>query len=146
MPKRLNERVINDVMSGVGGKKSPGLKPGQRHSGSFSRGHDPRRHLEGPRPHAHKKHFKEKIRELEDGALSLLESCITDPGAPYRERRAAAELVLGYSQGSVVSRVLQADLGSQGLITDSMGIDDIAQRLRLIHAEKEPEVNTYEDE
>ena len=128
----------------VAGKKRPGLRPGQRHNGQF-KSIDSRRCTTGPRTKAVTREFKQKIRDLEDGALTLLEECITNINAPYRERRAAAELVLAHSQGLPVSRVLMAEVDAPGGLLDSLSMDDIHQRLRLIHEQKELEVHTYEE-
>ncbi len=132
------ERQEEVIEVRVGGKKRPGLKPGQKHSGSF-RSVDSRRCTTGPRSSTAKKAFKQKIREMEDGALSFLEYCISDPDAPVRERRAAAELVLAHSQGLPVSRILMAEVDS-GAVLDGLGMDDIHKRLRLIHQQNEKEV------
>jgi hypothetical protein len=145
MPKVTIQRAGEDAMSVPTGKKRAGLKPGQRHGGQFKLGHDPRRHLGGPTTPTIKKAFKAAIRELEEGAIALLEECITDPSAPYRERRAAAELVLNHSQGMPVNRVLMAEVDGVGAALDSLSMDDIHQRLRLIHQQKELEVHTYEE-
>jgi len=141
MSEEVGERRIKVR---IAGKKRPGLKPGQRHSGQF-KSVDPRRCTTGPRTKAVTREFKQKIRDLEDGALSLLEDCIADTNAPYRERRAAAELVLAHSQGLPVSRVLMAEVDNAGGLLDTLGMDDIHQRLRLIHQQKELEVHTYEE-
>ena len=98
--------------------KRKGPPKGTRHSGSFSKGFDSRRHLEGPR--VVKKAFQEAIREHTDTAIQVLSDCMEDTTAPWKERQAAAELTLNYGHGSPVNRVLHAQASTvQGNISDA---------------------------
>lgn len=94
------------------GRRRRGLKPGQRHSGQFQKGFDPRRYVEGPR--VTKKAFQEAIREHTDKAIGVLVDTMQDADAPYKERRAAAELVLAHAEGLPVNRVLHAQAAPAG--------------------------------
>ena len=98
--------------------KRKGPPKGSRHAGSFSKGFDPRRHLEGPR--VVKREFQEAIREHTDLAIEVLTTCMEDTSAPYKERQYAAELVLAHAHGKPVDRIaVQQMSGGQGNITDA---------------------------
>lgn len=86
----------------------PGLKPGQKHSGSFKPGHDPRRHLEGPR--RSKRNFQELVRAHTEEAVNFLRATIDDEDAPYGERYKAAELLLAHAHGKPVDRQVVATM------------------------------------
>jgi hypothetical protein len=97
------------------GKRRVGLKPGQKHSGSFKPGHDPRRNLLGPRMSEKKRTFMEACRELTPNALSVLEEAMNDPQAAWRDRMTAAALLIEHGHGKPVDRQVIASLdGSKG--------------------------------
>ncbi len=74
--------------------------------------------------------------------IDILYGVAVDPAQPVKERREAARDVLAYGVGLPVNRVLQATVGNQGAITDNTGIDEVAQRLRLIYERTEKPIVT----
>jgi hypothetical protein len=114
MPEDNVHAIGESVVSHIPGRKRRGPKPGQRHSGQFKKGDDPRRWTDGPRIPKVKRQFQEQVREMTDQALEVLAECLEDGNAPWRERRSAAELVLAHGHGAPVSRVLMAQVGSEG--------------------------------
>tara|TARA_R110002072_G_scaffold296928_2_gene469276 strand:- start:377 stop:853 length:477 start_codon:yes stop_codon:yes gene_type:complete len=125
---RREERIDppNGRTNPEGGK--PGPLPGTRHAGSFRFGHDPRRNLTGPKPSPIRQDFQSKIREHTDLAINALVDCIGDVSAGWRERRAAAELVLNHGHGTPVSRVLMAQ-GETGGDARQLSTRKLLQRL-----------------
>ena len=97
-----------------------GLKPGQRHSGQFKKGHDPRRHLEGPRSGVTKRSFQELVRAETERAIDFLRDALNDPDAPYSERYKAAELLLAHGHGKPVDRQVVATMEGGGAGRPSM--------------------------
>ena len=89
------------------GRKKPGPKPGTRHAGMFQKGHDPRR-LEAPRV---KRDFQALVKDHADEALQCLLDCVRDDRAPWKERRAASELLIAHAVGTPVNRIVQAQVG-----------------------------------
>jgi hypothetical protein len=92
------------------GKRRAGLKPGQKHSGSFKPGHDPRRNLLGPRMSKEKVSFMEACREMTENALSVLAEAMNDGNAAWRDRTSAAALLLEHGHGKPVDRIAVANL------------------------------------
>lgn len=107
-------------------KKRRGPPKGTVHAGTFKKGFDPRRHIEGPR--VVKKEFQAAIKEHTDKAIEVLVSCMDDDGAAWKERQAAAELVLAHGHGQPVSRHLMSQLPSEGHTGRSMGLDELRAR------------------
>ena len=92
----------------MGERLKPGPKPGQRHSGQFQGGPDSRRWLHGPRSPTVTKDFQSKVKEHTDVAIKALADCVNDTSATWRERQAAAELLLAHGHGKPVDRVLMS--------------------------------------
>lgn len=82
-------------------KKRPGLKPGQRHAGSFKKGVDPRRRgylYDG-------KTFAAMAREEAPQCLALWVRAVADESAPWPVRLRASELIVERAHGKAVSFV-----------------------------------------
>ena len=92
------------------GKRRAGLKPGQTHSGSFKPGFDSRRNLLGPRMSEKKKSFMQACREMTDNALSVLVDAMNDESASWRDRMAAAALLIEHGHGKPVDKQIIANL------------------------------------
>ena len=67
-----------------------GLKPGQRHSGQFKPGYDPRRNLQGPYTSPEKRTFIEACREKTENALAGLDACANDDAPSWKDRMTAS--------------------------------------------------------
>ncbi len=85
-------------------KRRPGLKPGQRHSGQFKPGYDPRRNLNGPFTSPERRTFMEACREKTENALAVLEAAMNDESASWRDRMTAASLLIDHGHGKPVDR------------------------------------------
>lgn len=111
---------INGTVSGPPSvtPKRRGLKPGQRHSGQFKPGHDPRRNLLGPRMSKEKVSFMQACRDMTDNALSVLEEAMNDPQASWRDRTSAAALLLEHGHGKPVDKQIIANLNGNALSKD----------------------------
>jgi hypothetical protein len=131
------------VMSDPPKRKGP--RPGSRHSGMFT-SDDPRRWTQGPRNPKVRKEFAEKAKELTDAALKVLSDCMLDNKAPWRERRAAAELALSHGHGAPVSRILMAQAQGSGTALEDRSIDDLVADMRLIHSRQMDEEESLEAE
>tara|TARA_R110002012_G_scaffold168491_1_gene332017 strand:+ start:388 stop:753 length:366 start_codon:yes stop_codon:yes gene_type:complete len=108
-----------------------GLKKGQVHSGSFKKGADPRRHVGGPWA-KEKQSFQAMCQGYTDDALQTLSEAVTSDSVGWKDRLAAAELLLSHAHGSPVSRlqVAQMDAGNIGTGSDPAKLSN-AQLLRL---------------
>ena len=53
-------------------------------------------------------------REKTEGALAVLEACIRDEGASWRDRMTAAVLLIEHAHGKQVGRKVVAELGDSG--------------------------------
>ena len=97
-------------------KRRPGLKPGQRHSGQFKPGYDPRRNLHGPFTSPERRTFMEACREKTENALAVLEAAMNDESASWRDRMTAASLLIDHGHGKPVDRtaVLNLSAGYDG--------------------------------
>ncbi len=97
-------------------KRRPGLKPGQRHSGQFKPGYDPRRNLHGPFTSPERRTFMEACREKTENALAVLEAAMNDEAASWRDRMTAASLLIDHGHGKPVDRtaVLNLSAGYDG--------------------------------
>jgi hypothetical protein len=60
-----------------------------------------------------KRDFQNLVKDHAEEALECLLQCVRDPQAPYKERRAASELIIAHAVGTPVSRILQAQAGPQ---------------------------------
>lgn len=94
--------------------RKPGPKPGQRHSGQFRKGHDPRRWLLGPRRGQNVKDLERLCRESAEDALRLLLDTVNDEDAPRRDRLAAAREILDRGYGKPVDRQAILNLNGGG--------------------------------
>jgi len=113
-------------------RKKPGPKPGSRHDGMFKPGFDERRSMGNNSPLI-KKQFHEAIADEIEPAIQLLRECIADPKAPYKERRAAAELVLAHAVGTPVNRVVHAQVGdSVGGSATSMSLEELRKKAAFL--------------
>ena len=82
-------------------RKRPGLKPGQRHAGSFRKGADPRRngYLHDGRS------FAEMARQEAPRCLALWVAAVNDELAPWPVRLRASELIVERAHGKAISLI-----------------------------------------
>ena len=122
------------------GKRRAGLKPGQKHSGSFKPGHDARRNLLGPRMSKEKVSFMSACREKTENALSVLDECMNDGNASWRDRTSAAALLLEHGHGKPVDRIAVANLNGN---RDGKDMKELSnQELLQIIAEERTKENS----
>ena len=117
------------AIEGVLTNRRPGLKPGQRHSGQFKPGYDPRRNLKGPYTSPERRTFVEACREKTEDALTVLETCMRDEGASWRDRMTAAALLIEHAHGKPVDRKVVAELGvgEQGRPVEQLTEEELLQ-------------------
>ena len=116
-----------------------GLKPGQKHSGSFKKGYDSRRSVGGGHDPV-KLEFNARAREIGADALEYLEELILDQDASHRDRKSAAELVISHAVGLPVSRVLMATADTSGGNAQALTKEQLDQRvLALLGKESQAE-------
>ena len=101
--------VINSEVT----KRRPGLKPGQRHSGQFKPGYDPRRNLNGAFTSPERRTFMEACREKTENALAVLEAAMNDESASWRDRMTAASLLIDHGHGKPVDRTAVLNLSAR---------------------------------
>ena len=111
-------------------KRRPGLKPGQRISGQFKPGYDPRRNLQGPFTSPERRTFMEACREKTENALAVLEAAMNDESASWKDRMTAASLLIEHGHGKPVDRKVVAEMGGGGHETDGTLLTD--KELRII--------------
>jgi hypothetical protein len=100
-------------------KKRPGLKPGQRHTGSFQKGVDPRR-----RGYVHDgKTFAAMAREEAPQCLALWVRAVADEAAPWPVRLRASELIVERAHGKAVSLIDMQVTHSRPL--ESMTVEEL---------------------
>jgi hypothetical protein len=107
-------------------RKRPGLKPGQKHSGQFQKGNDPRRHMNGPYKSTAARDFKDQVAVHAEDALQVLAGVMMDAGAPVKERTGCAELILAHAHGRPVDRVAHAMISDGNGNQEAMGLDALA--------------------
>ena len=100
--------------------KRPGLKKGQKHSGSFRKGHDPRRM--SVKKYADGQTFRQLCQERSGEALELLIGIMQDEAEDKKTRMAAAIHVLDRGYGKPISGV--ALLGSDSDTTDPQSMSN----------------------
>ncbi len=105
-------------------KRRPGLKPGQRHSGQFKPGYDPRRNLHGPFTSPERRTFMEACREKTENALAVLEAAMNDESASWKDRMTAASLLIEHGHGKPVDRKVVAEMGRNTFENDPVHLSD----------------------
>ena len=112
-------------------------RKGQKHSGHFSKGHDPRRHVTGPYMHRKKISIESVCQEKAEKALAVLMKVIEDDGAPAKDRVNAANSLLDRAFGKSVDRVQVAQIkdgnGSGAVLTR----DELMLRLTQRYTESD---------
>ena len=116
----MNPTVINSQLT----KRRPGLQPGQRHSGQFKPGYDPRRNLNGPFTSPERRTFMEACREKTENALAVLEAAMNDEAASWKDRITAAALLLEHGHGKPVDRKVVAEMGGNTFENDPVHLSD----------------------
>ena len=116
----MKPTVINSQLT----KRRPGLKPGQRHSGQFKPGYDPRRNLNGPFTSPERRTFMEACREKTDNALAVLEAAMNDESASWRDRMTAAALLIEHGHGKPVDRKVVAEMGGATRAAKAINLSD----------------------
>ncbi len=106
-----------------------GCKPGQKHSGHFSKGFDPRRNLKGQYLLRERATVEDKFRQHSQEALDALLAVLKDSESPAKDVVNAANSLLDRAYGKAVDRVQVATLGNDGGNTASLTRDELMARL-----------------
>ena len=106
-----------------------GCKPGQKHSGHFSKGFDPRRNLKGQYLLRERATVEDKFRQHSQEALDALLSVLKDSESPAKDVVNAANSLLDRAYGKAVDRVQVATLGNDDGNTASLTRDELMARL-----------------
>ena len=106
-----------------------GCKPGQKHSGHFSKGFDPRRNLKGQYLLRERATVEDKFRAHSQEALDALLAVLKDSESPAKDVVNAANSLLDRAYGKAVDRVQVATLGNDGGNTASLTRDELMARL-----------------
>ena len=106
-----------------------GCKPGQKHSGHFSKGFDPRRNTKGNYLYRERASVEQKFREHTETALKALLAVLEDKDAPHKDIVTAANSLLDRAHGKAVDRIQVASLGNESGNTASLTRDELMARL-----------------
>jgi hypothetical protein len=106
-----------------------GCKPGQKHSGHFKTGFDPRRNLKGQYLLRERATVEDKFRQHSQEALDALLAVLKDSESPAKDVVNAANSLLDRAYGKAVDRVQVATLGSDTGNTASLTRDELMARL-----------------
>jgi hypothetical protein len=106
-----------------------GCKPGQKHSGHFSKGFDPRRNTKGNYLYRERASVEQKFREHTETALRALLAVLEDKDAPHKDVVTAANSLLDRAHGKAVDRIQVASLGNDVGNTASLTRDELMARL-----------------
>ena len=112
-------------------KGRPGCKPGQVHSGSFVPG-DPRINREGARKSERRRTFEEECRALSPKAINVLEQAMESEDIAWKDRLAAAELMIIYGHGRAVDRIAIQTLGQGAGAADQLAKEVLEQKVRAL--------------
>ena len=117
-----------------------GCKPGQKHSGHFSKGFDPRRNTKGNYLYRERASVEQKFREHTETALRALLAVLEDKDAPHKDIVTAANSLLDRAHGKAVDRIQVASLGNEVGNTASLTRDELMARLTQQYTEPEKDV------
>ena len=120
-----------------------GCKPGQKHSGHFSKGFDPRRNTKGNYLYRERATVEQKFREHTETALRALLAVLEDKDAPHKDIVTAANSLLDRAHGKAVDRIQVANLGNDVGNTASLTRDELMARLTQQYTE--PTQDTMSD-
>ena len=120
-----------------------GCKPGQKHSGHFSKGFDPRRNTKGNYLYRERATVEQKFREHTETALRALLAVLEDKDAPHKDIVTAANSLLDRAHGKAVDRIQVANLGNDVGNTASLTRDELMARLTQQYTE--PMQDTTQD-
>ena len=112
-----------------------GCKPGQKHSGHFSKGFDPRRNTKGQYLQRERATVEQKFREHTETALRALLAVLEDKDAPHKDVVTAANSLLDRAHGKAVDRIQVANLGNDVGNTASLTRDELMARLTQQYTE-----------
>ena len=112
-----------------------GCKPGQKHSGHFSKGFDPRRNTKGQYLQRERATVEQKFREHTETALRALLAVLEDKDAPHKDIVTAANSLLDRAHGKAVDRIQVANLGNDVGNTASLTRDELMARLTQQYTE-----------
>ena len=112
-----------------------GCKPGQKHSGHFSKGFDPRRNTKGNYLYRERATVEQKFREHTETALRALLAVLEDKDAPHKDIVTAANSLLDRAHGKAVDRIQVANLGNDVGNTASLTRDELMARLTQQYTE-----------
>ena len=110
-------------------------RKGQRHSGHFKKGHDPRRHVTGPYMQKKRISIEMVCQEKAEKALDTLMKVIEDDDAPAKDRVNAANSLLDRAFGKSVDRVQVAQIKDGGGSGAVLTRDELMLRLTQRYTE-----------
>ena len=110
-------------------------RKGQRHSGHFKKGHDPRRHVTGPYMQKKRISIEMVCQEKAEKALETLMKVIEDDDAPAKDRVNAANSLLDRAFGKSVDRVQVAQIKDGGGSGAVLTRDELMLRLTQRYTE-----------
>ena len=110
-------------------------RKGQRHSGHFKKGHDPRRHVTGPYMQKRRISIEAVCQEKAEKALETLMKVIEDDAAPAKDRVNAANSLLDRAFGKSVDRVQVAQIKDGGGSGAVLTRDELMLRLTQRYTE-----------
>lgn len=110
-------------------------RKGQKHSGHFKKGFDPRRNLKGQYLQRERATVEQKFREHTETALRALLAVLEDAEAPHKDVVNAANSLLDRAHGKAVDRIQVANLGNDVGNTASLTRDELMARLTQQYTE-----------
>ena len=110
-------------------------RKGQKHSGHFKKGHDPRRHVTGPYMQKKRISIEMVCQEKAEKALETLMKVIEDDDAPAKDRVNAANSLLDRAFGKSVDRVQVAQIKDGGGSGAVLTRDELMLRLTQRYTE-----------
>ena len=110
-------------------------RKGQKHSGHFKKGHDPRRHVTGPYMQKKRISIEAVCQEKAEKALETLMKVIEDDAAPAKDRVNAANSLLDRAFGKSVDRVQVAQIKDGGGSGAVLTRDELMLRLTQRYTE-----------
>lgn len=137
MRSTLKEQIIGIQGESGGVTERPPEAQGRRglwqghpnNNGSFKRGHDPRRHMNGPIDGQRQKSIEALASEHAQLAVGALVDVLSDEDQPAMARVQAAEKLLDRGYGKTVDRLAIAQVSESGKPVGTLTRDELMQKL-----------------
>ena len=91
----------------------PGPRPGNRHIGQYLPG-ESGNPSGRPKKTEQQRTFEQMVKAATPKAVEVLEACLSDTGASWKERHNAAIAIIEFSEGRAVDRIQIATLNGTG--------------------------------